>query len=96
MMIRNLFVREEEGTLVLGAGLLPRWLEQREPLSFGTTLTPFGPVTISVEPAAADRFRFTLEAGWRGQPPKLEVRAPGYHRVNQTEFGHEFMIEADA
>jgi hypothetical protein len=83
LMVRNLFVREENDRLVLGSGLLPRWLEKREPMSFGPTLTPFGPVSLRVEPDAPDRFRVVLEADWRGEPPSVEVRIPGYSRTSE-------------
>ncbi len=96
LMIRNLFVREEGNTLVLGAGLFPRWLQQRKPLLFGPTLTPFGPVTLSLQPEATRRFVVTLEARWRGPAPNLDVRVPGYSRVTPLNAPHEFLIEVDA
>lgn len=95
LMIRNLFVREEGNKLVLGAGLFPRWLNRREPLSFGPTLTPFGPVTVRVNPDSPRRFVVMLETNWRGQPPSIEVRVPHHPRVTEKSR-HEFLIEADA
>ena len=49
MMIRNMFVREEADRLIVGSGLLPQWLETGAGLSFGPTLTPWGPVTVAFE-----------------------------------------------
>jgi hypothetical protein len=85
LIVRNLFVREENDRLVLGSGLFPQWLEKREPMSFGPTLTPFGPVSLRVEPDAPERFRVVLEADWRGEPPPIEVRIPGYSRKPEVE-----------
>ncbi len=96
LMIRNLFVREEGDTLVLGAGVFPRWLEQREPMSFGPTLTPFGPVTIHLQPDAPQRWTLRLEADWRGPAPRLEIRVPGFARVKQVEARPEYQLEAEA
>jgi hypothetical protein len=95
LMIRTLFVREDGDTLVIGAGLFPRWLKAREPLFFGPTLTPFGAVSVSIKPDSTNRFLVTLDAPWRGQPPKLEVRVPGYSRVTATDLPNQFLIEGD-
>lgn len=84
LIVRNLFVREENDRLVLGSGIFLQWLEMREPMSFGPTLTPFGPVSLRVEPDAPDRFRVMLEADWRGEPPPIEVRIPGYSRKSEA------------
>lgn len=81
LIIRNVFVREEEDKLVVGSGLFPRWLAERETISFGPTLTPFGPVSVRVEPDARDHIKVTLEAAWRGTPPAVEVRVPGFSRI---------------
>jgi hypothetical protein len=99
MMIRNLFVREEGGSLVLGTGLFPRWLAKREPLFFGPTLTPFGPVTVRVEPDSRERWLMTLEIDPRGRgttPPQIKVQVPGHSRVTTTASPNQFLIEADA
>ena len=93
MMIRNLFVREEGERLILGAGLFPRWLQQREPLSFGPTLTPFGPVTISIEPHAVNSFELILDASWRKHAPTIEVQVPGQRRVSPGGVTNQFHIE---
>ncbi|HSO67908.1 MAG TPA: hypothetical protein VLP30_08625, partial [Desulfatirhabdiaceae bacterium] len=46
MMIRNLFVREEGETLVLGSGLLPEWMAGGMSAGFGPTRTPFGTIGV--------------------------------------------------
>jgi hypothetical protein len=84
-MIRNLFVREEGDRLILGSGLFPRWIEARRPMSFGPTLTPFGPVSVRLEPEADHGFSLDIEADWRGQAPKLEARVPGYVSTSPIE-----------
>ena len=93
MMIRNLFVREEGDRLILGAGLFPRWLKEHEPLSFGPTLTPFGPVTVSTKPRSVSSFELTLEATWRKHAPIIEVQVPGQRRVLSGELTNQFHIE---
>jgi hypothetical protein len=96
LMIRNLFVREEGEKLVLGAGLFDRWLKQGEPLSFGPTLTPFGPVSARLESDSPGRWHLTVEAAWRGRIPVIEVQVPGHPKVVQAGSPHQFLIEAVA
>ena len=85
MMIRNLFVREEGRQLIVGAGLLPEWLEGETDVSFGATPTPFGSVTVRLFRQGADRF-LALDAQWRAEPPPVIVQIAGYHSRRLTEF----------
>jgi hypothetical protein len=76
-VIRNLFVREENGKLVLGSGLFPEWIQASEDLFFGPTPTPYGDVTLRI---LKHRQRVLVEgqAAWRNQFPEMEIRIPGY------------------
>jgi hypothetical protein len=76
LMMRSLFVREEGDRLVLGSGLTPEWLGSREAMRLGPTPTPYGPVTVRVEPHDAGA-HVRWEAAWRGAPPAIEVALPG-------------------
>ncbi len=82
MLVRNLFVREEGGRLVLGAGVAPAWLEAG-PVAFGPTLTPHGPagVRFTREPGGV---RVALDARWRTTAPELELTVPGCRRLEVT------------
>ncbi len=75
MMIRNLFVREEGNRLVIGNGILPRWLETNEALHFGPTLTPFGSVSVAISESPR---QVAVEGRWFGKPPRINVDVPGY------------------
>lgn len=77
MMMRNLFVREEHDRLILGSGLLPRWIKARKPLRFGPTLCSFGKVHVSFEPQKNNTWRVSLDSRWHTTPPLLEIRMPG-------------------
>ena len=77
MMIRNCFVREEAGTLILASGLKPSWW-QNQRASLGPTLTPWGAITLQVEGEGSDgNARVTVNAQWRTEPPRLDFRLPG-------------------
>ena len=76
LMVRNCFVREEAGALILGSGLRPEWW-QKEGCSFGPTLTPFGSVTLRVG-TATEGAHVVIEGQWRGPSPRLEVNLPGF------------------
>jgi len=77
LYLRNAFVREEKDTLVIGAGVMPDWLDAGAPLSFGPTPTPFGTVTVSIVPRAG-ALEVSWEGAWRGTSPRMEVRLPGF------------------
>ncbi len=51
LLVRNCFVREEPGHLVLASGVRPEWWAAGA--SFGPTLTPFGTVAVRIEPTAS-------------------------------------------
>lgn len=48
MMLRNMFVREEEKTLILCSGIPSIWWQKRETMSFGPTLTQYGNVSVRI------------------------------------------------
>ena len=77
LMIRNCFVREEGGQLVLGAGVPARWLEQDRPIRFGPAPTAFGSVSLSITPAGSRGPRIAWEGEWHRESPPIEVRLPG-------------------
>lgn len=81
--IRNAFVREEHDALICGSGLLPEWLEARQPMRFGPTLTPWGPVTVEFRPGAGKTWETKVSARWRQSAPKVlvELGQPSTRRV---------------
>ncbi|MEP6662197.1 MAG: hypothetical protein ABJC04_00915, partial [Verrucomicrobiota bacterium] len=89
LMIRNLFVREENDRLIVGSGIFPRWLETGKRFSFGPTLTRFGSVNISFDPNQSAKgilsdqplpqtFTLAVEGNWFGSAPEIEVCVPGF------------------
>jgi hypothetical protein len=77
IMLRNCFVREESDSLILGSGIKPAWWETSR-TSFGPTLTPWGALTLHVEPeGASGNACVTVDAKWRHDPPRLDFRLPG-------------------
>jgi len=78
LMVRACFLREEDDRLVVGAGLREAWWRERG-AALGPTLTRFGRVTVSIDARSADRPpTLSVEGQWRGAPPVLEVRVPGF------------------
>lgn len=82
MMIRSLFVREEENRLVIGSGLLNRWLEEAGDgdLRFGPTPTAHGPVTVKVSRPESENDVLTVHVAcdWHHRPTPVDIRIPGY------------------
>jgi hypothetical protein len=94
MMIRNMFVREEQGRLIVGSGLFGEWLHDGATLSFGPTLTPWGPVSVRAEVDASD-ILVHVEALWRGPQPAIDVQVPGYGAVANVDPGRPVRLPAD-
>ena len=80
VMLRNMFVREEDNGLVLASGLLQEWLEAGVPLDFGPAPTPYGDLHLRIEPAAT-AITVAWQAHWRCQLPRLTVALPGLEPV---------------
>jgi hypothetical protein len=69
-------VREEDDRLVIGGGIPPVWLAGDQPLAFGPTPTPYGPVRVAIEPQG-ESVVVRWEASWRGgRPPAIVVALP--------------------
>ncbi len=78
LMIRNMFVREEEQTrtLVFGSGIPEAWLKTKERLFLGPVLTSFGKVSLTIETGCG--CRVSWQADWHEPPSQIEVRLPGH------------------
>jgi len=62
---------------VLGSGLRPEWLDAPGGVSFGPTLTRYGPLTIHAT-RSEGRACLQLDARWRGAPPLIHLAPPGF------------------
>jgi hypothetical protein len=94
MMMRNLFIREEGDSLILGSGIFPEWLEQHVPLSFGPTLVPGGAVIVTFIPSD-NGLELVLDASVRGRPIACKAEVPGYRpRYLDTSQGGCFLEPA--
>jgi len=82
LMIRSLFVREEHDRLIVGSGLFPEWLESQRELSFGPTLTRWGPVTVRFD-NPKDQPTLSVEGRWFADAPRIEVLVPGFQPVSR-------------
>ena len=90
LMLRNLFVREEGDRLIIGSGIFPRWLEQRRPISLEGTATPFGSVSVHLQPEGSG-FVLRVTGEWTAQIPALDVQVPGH--IAQSRGAGTFILE---
>lgn len=86
MMIRNFFVREECGHLVIGSGILPEWLSGE--IGFGPTPTAWGPVSVSLIGS-----RLTLDAQWREPPSFIKIAVPGFKPIDANPMDRIFQLQ---
>jgi len=95
LMIRNMFVREEGERLVLASGILPEWLEAEGPISFGPAPTSFGDVRVEIL-RRGHRAEARWSGSWRGAPPRVEVRLPGFTAVYVSAGQVSALLEPEA
>ena len=94
IMMRNLFVREEGDTLILGAGLPFEWLDEKgKTVAFGPTPTPHGPVSLEVTGGGDGSITVSWKAEWRGEPPQVTVALPGFERIDCPGDRGEVILE---
>ncbi len=79
LMIRNMFVREEESTktLILCSGIPQEWLDTKETMYLGYTLTIFGKVAVTIT-HHHDHMRISWNAKWHNEPPNIEIHLMGH------------------
>jgi hypothetical protein len=92
MIIRNLFIRKEDDRLLLASGIFPEWLSTGEELSFGPTLTPFGPLSMRMFRSEGALF-LHVDGAWYDRPPTREIRVPGYETRTITGSGQSIELE---
>jgi len=87
MMVRNMLVREENGRLVIGSGLLPRWLEGSGELhiQFGPTQTTYGGISVDLAREAGGDLKLRLDCRWHGHAAPLDVLIPGFQPRGQVD-----------
>ncbi|MEE4278430.1 MAG: hypothetical protein V2I82_08215 [Halieaceae bacterium] len=93
LMIRHLFLREEEDALILCPGIPGRWLDARETLAFGPTATRFGPVTVTLQPLNEGAYTLVCQGSWRGEAPTIRCALPGFRVAAET--GEGLLLEAE-
>lgn len=76
-MIRQSFVREEAGGLVLGAGLDPSWLSSGEQFGISNAPTHFGRLDLFLEPSR-ETVRVRWHGKWHSQPERVTLKLPGF------------------
>jgi hypothetical protein len=78
MIMRSLFIREEGGSLLLGSGLDPAWLESQEPLEFGPTLTPYGRISVFITGLPDGRAEVLISGTVDPDTTPIHIQVPGY------------------
>lgn len=79
MAIRNMFVREEGNSLVIGSGIPQQWQVQDRVISYGPTATPWGKLRLTIQFSVYEA-RICWQASWHRDAPLVEVSIPGYRQ----------------
>jgi GH15 family glucan-1,4-alpha-glucosidase len=95
MMIRNMFVAEDDGALTVGAGLFPAWLQENTHLGFGPTPTPSGTLGVRIE-VGKRHCRVELDIGARNTAPVVHLELPGFEQKTIQRLDRPVRIELEA
>lgn len=80
MMIRNIFVREDNNEIIIGSGIFAGWIETGETISFGPTPVPGGKVNVTVV-KDGDGISVDIICSERSQDLTFNIKVPGYENV---------------
>jgi hypothetical protein len=80
-MMKNCFVREEDGRLVLCSGLGESLLGPGRRAAIGPVYLGGGSITVAVE-RSAETAAIEVDGRWPGDPPPVEIRLPGFERAS--------------
>lgn len=85
LMMRNCFLHEEpaKGRLVIGAGLLPSWLDAGNSMAMGPAPTLWGPVDVTID-LSGETAHVRWTGQWRRERPQVEIRVPGFEPILAT------------
>ena len=83
LIIRNCFVREENGRLILCSGIPQDWLKTKKPIAFGPAPTSFGDIKISIKHQETNILVEWHGEWFAGEPP-IDIQLPGFAGVRVT------------
>ncbi len=94
-MIRNCFVREDDGKLILCSGIPSSWMTEGQETAFGPTLTSFGSVKVQTK-VQNGKIKIQWSGDWyKGKDPLIEIRLLNHipvqakHSANSVEIKWE-------
>jgi hypothetical protein len=83
LMIRNCFVREENGRLILCSGIPRIWLKTKQTITFGPAPTRFGSIQISIKPQE-ENVLVEWQGEWFTKEPPIDIQLAGFASVRIT------------
>jgi hypothetical protein len=82
LIVRNCFVREEEGELILCSGIPASWMADGKEASLGPTLTRFGSIKVQIK-TEDGKIKIQWSGNWHnGKEPMIEIRLPNATPIN--------------
>ena len=83
LMVRNCFVREENGRLILCSGIPRVWLKKNQTIAFGPAPTSFGVIQISIKPQE-ENVLVEWRGEWFAKEPPIDIQLSGFMDVRIT------------
>ncbi|TYB33390.1 MAG: hypothetical protein FXF49_06545 [Flexistipes sinusarabici] len=80
MMIKNIFVRDEKGEIIIGSGIFSEWIETGKKISFGPVPVPGGNVKVAVV-KDGEGVSVDVICPERSRELLFNIMIPGYENV---------------
>jgi hypothetical protein len=91
LILRNCFVYEEDGKLILCSGIPISWIAEGKGAALGPTPTSFGPVKVLIK-TKDEKINIQWSGDWQnGKEPAIEIRLPG-HAPIQAKPGENSVV----
>ena len=94
LIVRNCFVREEGGGLILCSGIPQVWLDKREPMTLGPAPTNFGNVQISIDPRQESVF-IEWQGQWFKKEPPIDIQLVGFKKFRVNPGTNSVELKAE-
>ena len=94
LMVRNCFVREEDGRLILCSGIPQIWLDKKQTMTFGPAPTSFGDIQISIK-SQDQNILIEWHGQWFNKEPAIDILLPGFTKVRVAPATNSFELKAE-
>jgi hypothetical protein len=81
IMMIDSFVHEQNGSLIIGKGIINDWLKEGNNISIGPVWTSYGQVVITLN-RNHEKVVVNWQGKWFGLQPQIQIELPGFNKIS--------------